>query len=225
MKTLSCLTVALCMSALSLGLSEKAIAKPGGGEGGNSAENKSTGVFIDRYFAIKDTKKDMKDYFSFFAASSYPIEVFLGRFDEIKTAYPEMKKYFGSYAGSEYNLEDYLKRFNEIKAAYPKQEELYGYYAGSKWPLEKFVERYYQIKDSYAKLDNKVYGAYAGGYNNLEQFMERYHGIKASFPKYNDCHAIYAAGSNVLMSSGNSNDPSQSGNNTPKSGEEILKTK
>src|SRR5687767_8372228 len=55
--------------------------------------------FIDRYYMIKDSYKDMTDAYGPFAASEYDMDEFMKRYYSLKDGYPALAKFAANYAG------------------------------------------------------------------------------------------------------------------------------
>jgi hypothetical protein len=154
-------------------------------------------AFMDRFYKIKDSYKDLPDTWGKFAASSYTMEEYMKRYFAYKDTHPTLSQYAADYAGSEYNMEEFTGRCEEIKKAYPDMAAVYGDYASSKWNIKDFITRYYQVKASYPKL-KEYFGAYAASNQNTDEFAKRYFAIKDAYPKNEKYYGDYARTTMVL---------------------------
>lgn len=168
---------------------KKEVAKDNGAQKSGNAK-----TFIDRYYMIRDSYKDMPaEVYGAFAASDYDMEKFMERYNSLKDGYPELARYAANYAGSKKDAKEFETRFFEVKEAAAELAPVRGEYAASKNDLKEFQTRYHEIKAAYPNMDQKVYGAYACSNHKLDKFMERYNAIKASYADADKAFEHYAA--------------------------------
>src|SRR5687767_634048 len=63
--------------------------------------------FIDRYYMMRDSYKDMPDAYGPFAASDYDMEKFIERYHSMKDGYPTLTTYAAQFAASKNDAKEF----------------------------------------------------------------------------------------------------------------------
>src|ERR1051325_627851 len=75
----------------------------------NSSDSSLT--FIERYYKIRDSFKDLPDAYGPYASSNYSVDEFMKRYNAFKDSYPSLSKYSGVFAGGKNSLTDFERKY------------------------------------------------------------------------------------------------------------------
>ncbi|HYC29529.1 MAG TPA: hypothetical protein VEB42_11940, partial [Chitinophagaceae bacterium] len=84
------------------------------------AQSTAPSTFMERYYLIKDSYKDLEDAYGPFAACDYTLEEYMKRYYAFRDAYRALPRYQAQYAASGQTLADFEKKYYEVKKVYPE---------------------------------------------------------------------------------------------------------